>query len=154
MDDTTDLELVVGNRASRFLVASNTAFDIYAQASDLVATGDFAALDYSNIRYNLRLNVTGGAGAWQWGGQAQTPVPGGTGIVGAINDLSDMSGGPTKVFDGGRRTANAPGTLIQHAVGFQSRYRLQGAGGVINNYDLSMGTGELGATVTYTIYTP
>jgi hypothetical protein len=154
LDDTTDMDLVTGNRASRFLVASNTAFDIYAEASDLVATGDFSTLDYSNIRYRLRLNVTGGSGAWQWGARAQSPQNGGGGIVNTVNDLDDMSAGPTKVFDGGRRTANAPGTLIQHAVGFQSRYRLRGAGGVINNYDLSMGTGELGATVTYTIYTP
>lgn len=154
LDDATDLDLVTGNRVSRFLVASNAAFDIYAQASDLVATGDFAGLDYSNIRYQLRLNVTGGSGVWQWGGQAQSPATGGGGVVGPVNDLNDMSAGPTKVFDGGRRTARAPGSLMQHAVGFQSRYRLQGAGGVINNYDLSMGVGELGATVTYTIYTP
>ncbi len=154
LDNSTDIELSTNNRASIFLVASNAAFDIYAQASNLVATGDFSSLGYNNIRYRLRLRLSGGSGIWQYGGQAQNPSAGGSGIMGAINDLSDMSAGPTKVFDGGRRTAQNPGTLLQHAIGYQSRYRITGAGGTLGNYDLSMGTGTLGATVTYTIYTP
>ncbi|NNC38779.1 MAG: hypothetical protein EX271_02095 [Acidimicrobiales bacterium] len=154
LDDTTDIELVGGGRSSRFLVASNAPFDIYAQATDLVATGDFSTLDYSNIRYRFRMQVTGGSGVWRWGQRAQSPANGGGGIVGGINRLSNISAGPTKVFDGGRKTARIRGTLLQHAVGFQSRYNLRGAGGIINNYDFSMGTGELGATVTYTVYTP
>lgn len=154
LDETTDLDLNGGQRVSRFLVASNAPFDIYAQASNLIATGDFSALDYSNIRYLLRLQVTGGSGVWRWGQRAQSPENGGGGIDTSVNDLSDMSAGPTKVFDGGRKTASLPGTLLQHAVSFQSRYRLAGANGTINNYDFSMGTGEIGATVTYTVYTP
>lgn len=154
LDDTTDMDLNGGQRVSRFLVASNAPFDIYAQASNLIATGDFSTLNYSNIRYRLRLNVTGGSGAWRWGQRAQSPANGGGGIVGGINRLSHLSSGPTKVFDGGRRTARIRGSLLQHAVSFQSRYRLAGAGATLNNYDLSMGTGEIGATVTYTVYTP
>ena len=154
IDDITDVDLVGGRRTSRFLIASNTSFDIFAQASDLVATGDFSTFDYTNIRYRFRLHVTGGSGAWRWGQRAQSPSNGGGGLVGGINDLGDLSSGPTKVFDGGRKTARIPGTLLQHAVGFQSRYRLQGANAAINNYDFSMGTGEVGATVTYTVYTP
>ena len=154
LDDTTTIDLVTGNRASRFLVTSNAPFDIYAQASDLVATGDFSAYDYSNIRYTLRVSVTGGSGIWRHGVNAQNPSTGGGGIVNGVRRLSDMSTGPTKVFDGGRRTARRRGTLLEQAVGFQSRYRLRGAGAAVNNYDLSMGAGALGATVTYTVYTP
>ena len=155
IDDTTSVDLTLGNRASRFLVVSNTQFDIYAQASNLVATGDFSALDYSNIGYRLRVQRRGGGGAWRWGERAQNPTTGGTGIVNAVNDLGDMSSGFTKVFDGGRRTAAQRGTLLQQAVSFQSRYNLQGVGALgLGNYDLSMGAGELGATVTYTVYTP
>ena len=154
LDDDTNLDIVTGRRVSRFLVASNAAFDIYGQASNLVATGDFSTLDYSNIRYQLRFQRTGGSGVWRWGQRAQNPAPGGAGIINAVNDLSDMTAAPTKVFDGGRKTARNRGTLLQHAVSFQSRYRLVGAGAAINNYDLSMGAGALGATVTYTIYTP
>lgn len=151
LDDTTDIDLVTGARSSQFLVASNAAFDLYAQASDLVATGDFSAYDYSNIRYRLRLRVSV---AGRHGASAQNPSTGGSGIDNSINRLSLMSAGPTKVFDGGRRTAASRGSLIDHAVSFRSRYNLRGAGAAVNNYDLSMGAGALGATVTYTIYTP
>ena len=154
LDDNTTIDLVTGNRASQFLVTSNAPFDIYAQASDLVATGDFSAYDYSNIRYRLRVRVGVGSGIWRAGARAQNPSNGGAGIINGVNDLDDMSAGPTKVFDGGRRTARTRGTLLQQAASFQSRYRLVGAGSAVNNYDLSMGAGALGATVTYTIYTP
>lgn len=151
LDGSTDIDIVTGRRSSQFLVASNAAFDIYAQASDLVATGDFNAYDYSNIRYRLRLRV---ARAGQHGANAQDPSTGGSGIINSINRLSLMSAAPTKVFDGGRRTAASRGSLLDHAVSFQSRYNLRGAGAAVNNYDLSMGAGALGATVTYTVYTP
>ncbi|MCF6274849.1 MAG: hypothetical protein L3J05_03705 [Robiginitomaculum sp.] len=151
LDGTTDIDLVTGRRSSQFLVASNAAFDIYAQATDLVATGDFSAYDYSNIRYRLRLRV---ARAGVHGANAQNPSNGGSGIITSINRLNLMSAAPTKVFDGGRRTARSRGSLLDHAVSFQSRYNLRGAGAAVNNYDLSMGAGALGATVTYTIYTP
>ena len=151
LDDNTDIDLVTGNRASQFLVASNAAFDIYAQASDLVATGDFSAYDYSNIRYRLRLTVTVPG---RHGANAQNPSNGGSGLINSVNRLSHMTAAPTKVFDGGRRTAASRGSLIDHAVSFRSRYRLRGAGAAVDDYDLSMGAGALGATVTYTIYTP
>lgn len=155
IDNDTSIGLNLGNRASRFLVASNAPFDIYAQASDLVATGGFSALDYSNIGYRLRVQVQGGSGVWRWGERAQNPGNGGGGIINSINDLSDMEGVDTKVFDGGQRTAASRGTLLEQAVSFQSRYNLRRAGSLgLNNYDLSMGAGELGATVTYTVYTP
>jgi len=166
IDEDTDIGLNNGGRASRFLVVSNTQFDIYAQATDLVATGAFSSLSYDNIGYSLRVQRTGGRGVWRWGQQAQNPSTGGVGPVGTVNDLGDMSAAFTKVFDGGRRTAARRGTLLQQAVGFQSRYRLQSTGALglgliggadapdIDNYDLSMGAGELGATVTYTVYTP
>ena len=153
LDDTTDIELVRENRRSQFLVASNAPFDIYAEASDIVATGDFSSLGYNNIGYRLRLRVRGGTGTWRWGRRAQNPAPG-AGIVGGINHLGHLTSGPTKVFEGIRKTARARGTLLQHAVGFQSIYNLRGANAILNNYDFSMGTGEIGATVTYTIYTP
>lgn len=157
LDNDTDIDLNVGNRASRFLVVSNTEFDIYAQASDLVTTGAFSTLGYENIGYRLRIQRTGGSGIWRWGANAQDPSQGGLGIVAGINHLGDMSAGFTKVFDGGRRTASSRGSLMEQAVSFQSRYRIRQSGGVtgdLRDYDLSMGVGELGATVTYTVYTP
>lgn len=157
MDNDTDIELNTGNRASRFLVVSNTAFDIYAQASDLVATSAFSSLTLGNIGYALRHQTTGGSGQWRWGENAQNPAVGGSGVISSISNLGHMSAGFTKVFDGGRRTAARRGDLLEQAVGFQSRYRLRATGGLtgeLNDYDLSMGRGEIGATVTYTVYTP
>jgi len=158
LDDDTDIDLLGGGaRASRFFVASNTAFDIYGQADNFQATGDFSGLDYSNIQYRLRYSVTGGGAATRWGESAQDPAVGASGVVLGQNNnftLDDMDGAPVKVFDGGRRTAQAPGSIMQHAVGFQSRYNLRGAGITGNNYDFSMGTGSVSAEITYTIYTP
>ena len=159
LDDTTDIDLLGGgNRASRFFVASNTAFDIYGQADNFQATGDFSGLDYSNIRYRLRYNVSGGGGANRWGQRAQDPAVGGSGVVlgqnGTLFTLDDMAGTPVKVFDGGRKTARQRGSIMQQAVGFQSRYNLRGASVTGNNYDFSMGVGSVSAEITYTIYTP
>jgi hypothetical protein len=159
LDDDTDIDLLGGGgRASRFYVASNTAFDIYGEASDFQATGDFAGLDYSNIRYRLRYQVTGGGGVNRWGQRAQDPGIGGSGVVlgqnGTLFTLDDMASGPTKVFDGGRRTARTDGSILQQAIGFQSRYNLRGAGITGNNYDFSMGVGAVSAEITYTVYTP
>ena len=158
MDGNTDMDLLGnGSRSSRFYVASNAAFDIYGEASGLTATGDFSALDYSNIRYRLNIDVAGGGGANRWGDNAQDPGVGGSGIViggGGLWTLDDLAGGPVKVFDGGRRTAATPGSIMQQAVSFRSRYNLRQAGINGNTYDFSLGAGTLGAEVTYTIYTP
>jgi hypothetical protein len=159
LDESTDIDLLGGGaRASRFYVASNAAFDIFGEASNLQTTGDFSSLDYTNIRYRLRINRTGGSGVNRWGQMAQDPSLGGSGIVlgqnGTLFTLDDLSGGPQKVFDGGRRTASSPGSIMQQAVSFQSRYNLLGAGINGNNYDFSQGIGSISADVTYTIYTP
>lgn len=158
LDNTTDIDLLGGGaRASRFFVVSNVAFDLYAQADNLSATGDFSSMDYGNIRYRLAYNVTGGGGATRWGQRAQDPAVGGAGVVLGQNNsfrLDDLTAGPTKVFDGGRRTAAQSGSIMQQAVSFQSRYNLVGAGINGNNYDFSQGVGSVSAEITYTVYTP
>ena len=164
LDDVTDIDLLNGGaRASRFYVASNSAFDIFAQADNLTTSGTFDTLDLSNIRYRLRFQVTGGGGEGRWGVNAQDPSIGGQGIViGEDQDianapratLDDISAGPTQVFDGGQRTAARPGGIISQAVSFQSRYNLLGADINANNYDLSLGAGTIAADITYTVYVP
>jgi hypothetical protein len=159
LDGDTDIDLLGGGaRAARFFVTSNTAFDLYAQADNFQATGDFSNMSYENIRYRFRYQVSGGNGVNRWGQAAQDPTVGGSGIVlgqnGSLFTLDDLDGTPVKVFDGGRRTARVPGSIMQQAVGFQSRYNLRGAAINGNNYDFSMGTGLVSADVTYTVYTP
>jgi len=145
IDINTDIDQASYFRISRFYVTSNSAFDIYAQASNLTATDDFTVLNYSNFRYLFLTQITGSA--------AQNPATGGLGRITSVNDLGDMSASPTKVFDGGRRTARIRGTIQQQAVSFLPIYFIY-EGDPGNAYDLSMGTGTIGATVTYTIYTP
>ena len=159
LDADTDIDLLGGGqRASRFFVASNVAFDLYGQASNFTATGDFSSMDYSNIRYRLDYNVSGGGtGVNRWGDSAQDPAVGGSGVVLGQNNsftLDDIAAAPTKVFDGGRRTASSPGSIMQQAVGFRSRYNLIGATINGNNYDFSQGVGSVFADITYTVYTP
>ena len=158
LDDTTSIDLLGGGgRASRFFVASNVPFDIYAESQSLRATGDFSPLSYENIRYRLRYQVSGGGGVNRWGQSAQDPGVGGSGVVLGQNNnftLDDISAGPTKVFDGGQRTARSRGSIMDHAVSFQSRYNLLGSPITGNNYDLSMGTGTLSAEIVYTVYAP
>jgi len=145
LDNDTDLDLVSFFRISRFYVTSNTAFDIYAHATNLTTTNDFTSLGYADLSYILFSQGTGSA--------SQNPAIGGQGRITAVNDLGDMSSGPTKVFDGGRRTARTPGTILQQAYSFIPIYFIS-SGEPGNNYDLSQGIGTIGATVTYTIYTP
>ena len=160
LDDDTDVDLLnAGARASRFFVASNAPFDIFAHADNLQSTGAFSVLDFSNIRFRLRVQVTGGgvAAGTRWGDRAQDPSVGGIGIVLPQDNsirLDSISSGPTKVFDGGRKTAAAPGTLMEQSIGFQSRYNLLGADINANNYDLSLGAGTIAADVIYTVFVP
>ena len=156
LDETTDLNIDRARRVSRFLVVSNTAFDIYAEASNLTSSGDLAALNFENIGFRARLNRSGGSGAGRWGSAAQNPAVGGDGFIEAVDDLGDMSAGPVKIFDGGRRTAQSQGSLLEQAVSFNIRYALSLTpdAAANNAYDFSLGTGTLGADVTYTVYTP
>lgn len=156
LDETTDINTRQSRHVSRFLVVSNAPFDLFAQASNLIKTGDFTALDYENIGFRALINRSGGSGVGRWGDAAQNPAVGGGGIDSSLNDLGDFSSGPTKLFDGGRRTARNVGTLLEQAVSFNIRYSLSGAADAAQNnaYDFSMGVGTLGADVTYTIYTP
>lgn len=148
----TGIDMTTYYRFTRFFVSSNTSFDIYAQASNLETTGDFTALNYSDMRYIL-FSQTSAGGANGWGSAAQNPAIGGQGRITAINDLGDMSGGPTKVFDGGQRTARTRGSIMQQAVSFVPIYYIVN-GGPGDVYDLSAGIGTIGATITYTVYTP
>jgi len=130
LDNSTDVDLLGGGgRASRFFVASNVPFDIFGQASNLTATGDFSTMDYSNIRYRLRYQVTGGGGVTRWGQSAQDPAPSGNGITFGGNgpnvSLDGLAGAPLKVFQGERRTARTTGSIMDQAIGFQSRYNLK-----------------------------
>lgn len=156
IDNSTNIDLLNTQvRFAFFFVASNTAFDIYAEASNLVTRGDFAGLGFENIGYQL---VELSPASPSIGQRSQLASVGGSGIIvgntGFGFTLDDLSAGQTKVYDGGRRTARIPGSIAQQATGFASVYRLRGSPITGNNYDFSLGTGTLSADVTYTIFAP
>jgi len=147
---------LVASHNSSFYVASNAAFDIFAETSNVAATGDFATngLDASNITFAMDITVAGDDGL-AFGGNAQDPSTGGDGVVAAIDSLDDLNT-QSKVFDGGRRTAASVGNLAAQSVRFNSTYSLDSdtATAGVQGYDLSQGVGTLSADVTYTVFVP
>jgi len=155
IDANTDVDGLVSNHESSFYVASNAAFDIFAQSSNVVATGDFAGTyNDANISFDMAVTVSGNDGL-AFGGNAQNPTGGATGVVTTIDSLDDIST-QAKVFDGGQRTAASVGALAAQSVRFDSTYELDSDTGTVGvqGYDLSMGVGTLQADVTYTIFVP
>jgi len=146
---------LVGAHKSSFYVASNAAFDIFAQTSNVIATGDFstASMDESNISFEMDIVVAGNDGL-AFGANAQDPS-GASGVVASIDSLDDLST-QAKVFDGGQRTAASRGSLAEQSVKFDLTYELDSdtATAGIQDYDLSLGVGTLQADVTYTIFVP
>ncbi len=109
IDATTDSSGAIAPvHNTSFFVASNTPFDIFAEATNVVTTGDFASsgFDGSNIGFDMSLDLGGSdtlqfsAATLLYGSNAQDPSVGGSGIVSSVNDLGDMST-EVKVFDGG-----------------------------------------------------
>jgi hypothetical protein len=149
LDGTTDVTLNGASYNSSFYVASNTAFAIDAVASTVAAnTVNFTLAD---VGYALAVTQSGNDGL-AFGGNAQLPHTGNTstsGVVATVNDLGDMSAS-TNVFTGNRRTAATVGNLAAQSVRFDAVYTLGGTAG----YDLSKGTGEIEANVTYTVFVP
>ncbi len=143
IDGSTDITTSDMIFNSSFYVASNTAFNIEAQAS--VATSDNFVL--SDVGYALGVTADGTGDATSFGSNAQVP---GT-VVGGITTLDDLdNAAPIDVFTGTQRTAASAGSIIDQSVRFDATYTLGG----VTGYDLSMGAGEIEADVTYTVYVP
>jgi hypothetical protein len=144
---TTALGFATGPQAHSFYVASNAAFDIFAQTGAATYTGNFSVgtVPLTAITWSMAIATSGTDAAVVWGGaSAQDPTTGGTGIIAATN-LNAFTA-VTKVFDGGRRTAAAAGSILAQSVRFTAQYGLA--------YNLSMGAGSVSVPVTYTIFTP
>jgi len=157
LDANTDVAGgLVAQHNSSFYVASNAAFDIFAQTTNVFSTGDFNTngLDESNIGFAMDVTVAGDDGL-AFGANAQDPSAGGDGVVASIDSLDDLNT-QSKVFDGGQRTAASIGNLAAQSVRFDSVYTLDAdtATAGVQGYDLSQGVGTLAADVTYTVFVP
>ncbi len=146
---------------SSFYVASNAAFDIYAQATNFSATQDFGAtglnLSTQNVAYDLAVSTTSSGGdPANFAASANAPATVGT-VEATITSLDDIdNGADVKVFDGLERTAASNGSIIQQSVRFDATYSLDfdlGTAG-IQGYDMASGVGTVSADVTYTVYVP
>lgn len=152
IDNTTDVETGGAVLRSSFFVASNTEFNIVADA-DLVtdpATTDFTLADIgfvlSHTNDDTGQTESDGTTPFAFGSAANASV--GT-SVGTVTDLADIETAGT-VFNGTQRTAANRGTLMEQSVRFDVTYTLGGTQG----YDLSMGAGDVEADVTYTVFVP
>ncbi len=136
------------NSTKSFYVASNTAYDIYAQSGTATTSGDFTALTTSSIQLNMVQTLTGTDGGLAFGGSAQNPTTGGgLGFIGLPATLNTLAT-PTKIYDGGRRTAGTAGSIAAQSVRYDITYTLVGG------YGLQMGAGSISVPMTYTVYVP
>ncbi len=144
----SDLNLFRTDLFTSFFVASNTPFNIDAQASPV---GDTTNDDLDRVRLRLRVTQSGNDDGFAFGSAAQFPNSAGADGGGAPNGrrLSVMTT-PSRVFQGDQRTAAAPGTIAEQSVRFDLRYRL----GRDDGYDLSDGVANIEALVVYTVYAP
>jgi len=144
LDETTDVS-VDNELSSSFYVASNTPFNISANATDTtVGTTDFTlanvafAMSHTNADAGDVNNPDFGIAANATVGSVQT----------GFDTLADLDG--STVFVGSDKTAATRGSIMEQSVRFDVTYTLGGAQG----YDLSLGAGEIEADVVYTVFVP
>ena len=134
--------------SSSFYVASNTAFSIDAQASPSAGTDQD---DFERIQVRLRVAESGNDGL-AFGSAAQFPHTGDSNTAGSAvpnnSPLSDFQT-PQRIFEGNRRTARLPGSIVEQSVRFDARYRYNSGA-----YELSQGVIDTAADVVYTVYIP
>ena len=134
---------------SSFYVASNTLFNIEAEAVEVTPAND--GFELSDIGFDLSVTVTGTDDGFAFGGNAQDPHSQGTGTQTNIQTLADLET-LSDVYRGDQRTAETAGSIVDQSVRFDAEYTLAGQSGT--GYDLSDGAGEIEARVTYTVYVP
>ena len=168
IDANTDVS-VGGNstHSGRFHVASNTGFSIQATAvetkNDFTVPAanpldpDVKLIDLANVKFAMTRDITGTTNSLDFGANAQDPATAtGDGFVANIDDLADIGSSSTEVYKASSKTAATPGRLAAQSIRFNTSYTLDTDLGTAGDqgFDLSQGTGEYIATVTYTIFNP
>ncbi|MEM1086793.1 MAG: hypothetical protein AAGH90_03625 [Pseudomonadota bacterium] len=153
LNDRTNLGLRDSEARSSFYVASNTAFNIDAQAIRVVGRSDWVL---GKIYWDMEV-AQSGTGGIAFGAHAQLPhTSGPAGGVGSVASLLDMQTQQT-VFQGNQRTAASRGTLVDQSVRFDVTYVLgswQGYGLHTRHTNLAEGVYEVEAEVIYTVWVP
>lgn len=156
IDNNTDLADVAGVAKGKFFVASNTGFQIKAQAT--LDPASSAGMTLANVKYGMAVDATTGtSGAVGWGANSQDPCSATAtcGVQASVARLSDMATEAT-VFTADRKTAATRGSIADQSVRFDTTYSFDsdGTAGTEDSYDLADGTFDLEAEVVYTVYAP
>ncbi|MEM1146945.1 MAG: hypothetical protein AAGH49_04080 [Pseudomonadota bacterium] len=132
------------NYGSRIGIASNTGFQIQASVSNVFATGSFTTdMIQTRMRFHYSYPYT----------IASTVLGEHANATSLNSDPYNFQ--PLSYLDGRtvatvpHATAAADGTILQQSVLFTTNYSLSTQ---MNDQDLSLGSGEAGATITYTVY--
>ncbi len=147
LNGNTDVRTIRSDILSSFYVATNKAFNI-----DVIAAPVSDPADLNLIRVRMRMSQSGNDDGLAFGGAAQIPHSGNTNRAGVqwngYRRLSTLTAG-RDIFRGNRRTAINQGTIADQSIRFDLDYRWN-----TGNIDLSDGTFDVEADVTYTVYIP
>ena len=154
-----DFSVVASTPLSSFYVASNTAFSISAEVTDVEVDPTFTGfsntfLGFVDVLMEVApVGATRTDGGFSYGSAAQPPHSGGeqAGFSTPV-DLLDLLNTPTTVYTGNQRTAATEGSIADQSVRFDITYPLVGA--TVVGYDLSLGVVDFGVTVEYTVFVP
>ena len=148
LDSSTDIRLASGARAyshSFYVTSRRTRFSLRAMAQVQNASGDFTnTIGLGDIKLVPSVSRRGNDGGWDYGARANA---GNITIVNGVEDLGDLSSGPTQIMDFGRSSGIRirDGDINEQVIRLDFRYEMP-------EYDLSMGTGELDIDVDFTFY--
>lgn len=154
-----DFDVIASTPQSSFYVASNSAFSISAEVTDVEVDPSFTGFSNAFLGFvDILMEVAPVGGArtdsgFTYGSAAQPPHSGGeTAGFSTPLDLLDLLNTPTTVFAGNQRTAASAGSIADQSVRFDVSYPLVGA--TVAGYDLSLGAIDFGVTVEYTVFIP
>ena len=147
---SSDTDLRLSGAAQRyshsfFVSSRNTRFSLRAMAQVAESSGDLATtVGLGDIKLTPSLSRRGNDGGWEYGARANA---GNITIVNGIEDLGDLTAGPTQIMDFGRRAGirRRNGDINQQLIRLDFLYELP-------SYDMSMGKGSLDVDVEFTFY--
>ena len=148
LNPLTDIQIGIDQRRyshSFFVSSRDTRFSLRAFAQITSATGDLSdAVGLGDIKLTPTLTRRGNDDGWEFGRRANT---GGVTIVSGIDDLGDLSSGPTQIMSFRRPQGIRvrDGDINEQVVRLDFAYELP-------PYDLSMGAGELAVDVEFAFY--
>lgn len=148
LSSATDIALSGPGREyshSFFISSRNTRFSMRALARIANSSGDFAnTIQLGDIKLTPQITRRGQDGSFDFGARANA---GNITILNGIDDLGDLSSGPTQIMDFGRQSGIRVrnGDIDEQSIRLDMLYTMP-------NYDLSMGVGSLNIELEFDFY--